>query len=269
MEFKNLYIGWGFDILHDDHKFFINEWIRVFSEKYWKLEKIIIWLKSDERLYKQKWYNRPFFSLDWRIYDMSVFLKTKNIDYEIIKTSEVYLDTFDKCNTLLQVRADNKDVWELLKNDWFNVFYVNPFDNHHTSNIEKTLFEVKNMSNCNLRKVWAILIRDWIIIKTWFSWEWNCNNCKKFIKYKQWRWLLSKSVPCDYKHAEEICLERAITWDDLIISDSPCIDCAMLIEKAKIKRVVYLNEYHDTEPVKYLKSKGILVKKAWLNNNIF
>ena len=45
----------------------------------------------------------------------------------------------------------------------------------------------------------------------------------------------------------------------LYITLSPCKDCSKLILQSGIKRVVYCNEYKDTEGVDFLKNAGIEV----------
>lgn len=45
----------------------------------------------------------------------------------------------------------------------------------------------------------------------------------------------------------------------LYITLSPCNECCKLIIQAGIKRVVYLNEYRNTEPIQFLKDAGIEV----------
>lgn len=42
---------------------------------------------------------------------------------------------------------------------------------------------------------------------------------------------------------------------------SPCIRCALLIHRAKIREVVYENTYKDMSPVQFLRDRGILVKQ--------
>jgi dCMP deaminase len=39
----------------------------------------------------------------------------------------------------------------------------------------------------------------------------------------------------------------------LYLTMSPCIDCSKLILQSGIKRVVYLNDYHDQKGVSFLK----------------
>lgn len=45
------------------------------------------------------------------------------------------------------------------------------------------------------------------------------------------------------------------------ITLSPCIECSKLLVRAKVKRVVYLEEYRDTTGLEYLTRYGVIVDK--------
>lgn len=45
------------------------------------------------------------------------------------------------------------------------------------------------------------------------------------------------------------------------VTYSPCIDCSKLLVRAKVKRVVYLEEYRKTEGIDYLAKYGVQVEK--------
>ena len=47
----------------------------------------------------------------------------------------------------------------------------------------------------------------------------------------------------------------------IYLTTSPCLDCGKLILRAKIKRVVYLEEYRKTCGIDYLKKYGVIVEK--------
>lgn len=42
---------------------------------------------------------------------------------------------------------------------------------------------------------------------------------------------------------------------------SPCLECAKLLVRAKVSRVVYLEQYRKTEGLEYLKKYGVKVEK--------
>lgn len=48
----------------------------------------------------------------------------------------------------------------------------------------------------------------------------------------------------------------------LYVTTSPCMECSKLIIQAGIKRVVYCEEYHDTEGLGILKRAGTEVKRV-------
>ena len=134
----------------------------------------------------------------------------------------------------------------------------------HTSNIEQSLVLNQDNSKCDVRKVWATLTRNWEIISVWSSWTKWCLTCPKWEAYKQWWWKLSKWISCNSPHAEIVCLEESIPWDDLFITDSPCMSCAIEIKKKWIRRVVYRDKYYDTKPIEYLKQEGIDIRMMWI-----
>jgi len=44
---------------------------------------------------------------------------------------------------------------------------------------------------------------------------------------------------------------------DLYVTDSPCVDCAMVIGKARVKRVFYGTPYRDTAGLDWLSRQGV------------
>ncbi|MNN98871.1 tRNA-specific adenosine deaminase [compost metagenome] len=47
---------------------------------------------------------------------------------------------------------------------------------------------------------------------------------------------------------------------------SCCLDCAKLLVRAKVKRVVYSEQYRKTDGLDYLKNYGILIENINENN---
>ena len=68
-------------------------------------------------------------------------------------------------------------------------------------------------------------------------------------------------------HAEQnvitFCAKNGIKTDGttLYVTHSPCKNCAKLIVQSGIVRVVYKNEYRDTEGIDFLKKVGVEVEK--------
>lgn len=69
-------------------------------------------------------------------------------------------------------------------------------------------------------------------------------------------------------HAEENCLLRASRKDTLgstlYTVYSPCIHCAKTIVTLKVAKVFYLNEYRDTEGIRFCERNGIVVQRMTL-----
>ena len=74
--------------------------------------------------------------------------------------------------------------------------------------------------------------------------------------------VLSKKINCNFPHAEIMAIKKAKKNDDLIITDSPCQNCAENIVKKGIRRVVYLKEYYNIKPIQFLKKNGVQIRKA-------
>ena len=262
MNKKVLYIGGGFDILHANHREFINLGIRIFKEKYGDLQEVIIGLKPDSILNEKKGIFRPFFSYEWRKEDVSNFLTQKNIINSVIKTTEFITHLKGRNDVVAQVKSDYRTGGKLLEDLGIEVLYVDPFNLINTSTFETRLFENSAKSNCNLRKVGALLVRQGEIIKEGYSGAGNCTCCSKYLAYQNGKGKLSKNVDCDYPHAEEVILFHAQSGDDVLITDSPCQKCAELIAMKGIRRVTFIKEYHNIEPTEYLIKHGIKVRKA-------
>ncbi len=55
---------------------------------------------------------------------------------------------------------------------------------------------------------------------------------------------------------------NVLSMDNLVMELlSPCKDCAKLILQSGIKRLVYAEDYKDSEGIDFLKSSGIKVDK--------
>lgn len=262
MTYDTLYVGGSFDILHDDHRMFIRNCIDAYSARFGRPSKIIIGLGPDNHLNSKKGSNRPFFSFEWRSEDMRDFLKGLDINFDVIDASLLYSGHIDKSRTVLAVRLDNTEHGKKVTDMGFKVMYVPSIDRHHTSDIERMLIIAKAKSNCKLRKVGALLVRDGEIIKDGFSGDGDCESCSKYKVFLTGR--SSRDTPCDYPHAEIVCLEDAKEGDDLLITTSPCMSCAEMIISKKIRRVVFLEEYHDLKPLELLRENGVLINKCGL-----
>ncbi len=68
-------------------------------------------------------------------------------------------------------------------------------------------------------------------------------------------------------HAEEQCLRKLLAEGvkaagaTVYLTSSPCPSCSKLLVGAKVKRVVYAEEYRITAGIDYLKKYGVLVEQ--------
>lgn len=62
---------------------------------------------------------------------------------------------------------------------------------------------------------------------------------------------------CGCPHAEENLLKIMKNPVTVIVSHSPCINCARLLYEAGVKTVVYLQPYRLSDGIEYLINKGV------------
>lgn len=110
--------------------------------------------------------------------------------------------------------------------------------------------ETSTLSHCVRSKVGAVLVKDGNII----SFGYNgtpagmSNDCEE-----------NDTTFPHVIHAESNAIIKAaktgsaVDGSTLYLTLSPCLDCSKLILQSGIKRVVYLNEYRNTEGIHFLK----------------
>ena len=110
--------------------------------------------------------------------------------------------------------------------------------------------ETSTLSHCVRSKVGAVLVKDGNII----SFGYNgtpagmSNACEE-----------NDTTFPHVIHAESNAIIKAaktgsaVDGSTLYLTLSPCLDCSKLILQSGIKRVVYLNEYRNTEGIHFLK----------------
>ncbi len=216
MTFDTLYIGGGFDVFHKDHRKFIQYGISEFSKRYGILKNIVIGLKSDKKINKQKGSKRPFFAYEWRINDVSKFLSHLGINFKIIGTDNFDSGALNPLRTVVQLvsglkkDSENKEQQEfisMLGDRGFSIIFVPYVDIFHTSDLETRLLELKEKSNCNVRKVSAILVRDGEVVKEGYSGNGDCNSCSKYKAYSE-----KEDTTLKISHAI-IHMQRRYVWD--------------------------------------------------------
>lgn len=118
---------------------------------------------------------------------------------------------------------------------------------------------LSHRGSCNRAKVGAIIVKEEKhVIASGVNGpnNWDCDELKCDI-----------SKPCNHAiHAEENAINFAgrngvdLKGSTLYCTHGPCINCAKLIVREGISRVVYLYEYRDNEGVEFLKRNGVTIK---------
>ena len=117
--------------------------------------------------------------------------------------------------------------------------------------------EWSKLSYCKRKQVGAIIVRDRMIISDGYNgtpsgFE-NC--CEDNEGLTHWYVLHAEAnAILKVAHSTQTC-ENAT----LYITLSPCKECSKLIHQSGIKRVVYLNGYHDNSGIDFLTKAGVVV----------
>ncbi len=127
------------------------------------------------------------------------------------------------------------------------------FDKHY---LEMATIWAKN-SYCKRRQVGALIVKDKMIISDGFNGtpEGFENECEDE-NNKTKTYVLHAEANAITKVAKSGNNSLGAT---LYVTTSPCLECSKLIIQSGIKRVVFLNEYHNTEGVDLLKRANIEV----------
>jgi dCMP deaminase len=146
--------------------------------------------------------------------------------------------------------------------------------------------ETAKLSYCERKKVGAVLVKNNRTIANGLNGTIagteNCCESKEYMNPDIGGWFDVDSIEEQYPHKDEkgryklvtndltmhaeqniitYCAKNGIPMDDttIYITLSPCKTCAKLMASSGIKRVVYGEQYRDTEGVDFLKSLGIEV----------
>ena len=120
------------------------------------------------------------------------------------------------------------------------------------------------LSYCKRKQVGAIIVRDRMIISDGYNgtpsgFE-NC--CEDESGLTNW-YVLHAEANAILKVAKST---QSCNGSTLYVTYSPCTDCSKLIMQAGITRVVYLEEYRDTNGLDFLRRAGVEVKKIDIND---
>jgi dCMP deaminase len=111
------------------------------------------------------------------------------------------------------------------------------------------------LSHCNRKQVGALIVKDSMIISDGYNGTpAGFDNCCEDDNGETFWYVLHAEANAILKVAKSTNNSKGAT---LYLTLSPCKDCSKLILQAGITRVVYRNEYKDSEGVEFLKSAGV------------
>ena len=113
------------------------------------------------------------------------------------------------------------------------------------------------LSYCKRRQVGAIIVKNNMIISDGYNGTTSGfeNVCEDDNNFTKW-YVLHAEANAITKVASSTQSSEGAT---LYISLSPCKNCSKLIHQAKIKRVVYEEQYKDTSGLEFLQKAGVEV----------
>lgn len=119
--------------------------------------------------------------------------------------------------------------------------------------------EWAKLSYCKRKQVGALIVKDRMIISDGYNgtpsgFE-NC--CEDEAGQTQW-YVLHAEANAILKLAASTQSAKDAT---LYLTLSPCKECSKLVLQAGIKKIVYINEYSDSEGIAFLKNHGIEILK--------
>jgi dCMP deaminase len=119
----------------------------------------------------------------------------------------------------------------------------------------KMALEWANLSYCGRKKVGALIVKDRMIISDGYNGTPSgFENCCEDKDGNTYWYVLHAEANAILKLATSTQSAKDAT---LYLTLSPCKDCSKLILQAGIKKVVYLDDYSDTEGIRFLKNHGI------------
>ena len=113
------------------------------------------------------------------------------------------------------------------------------------------------LSYCKRRQVGAIIVKNNMIISDGYNGTPTGfdNFCEDENNYTKWYVLHAEANAITKVSAST----QSSEGSTLYVTLSPCRDCSKLIHQAKIKRVVYNEQYKDTSGLEFLEKAGVEV----------
>ncbi len=117
------------------------------------------------------------------------------------------------------------------------------------------------LSHCKRTKVGALIVKDKMIISDGYNGtpsKYKSNTCEDEHNTSHWYVLHAEA------NAILKCAKNGISCKDgtLYITMSPCKECSKLIIQSGIKRLLYIQEYRNTEGLDFLRENNIEVIKV-------
>tara|TARA_B100000927_G_scaffold15301_1_gene12009 strand:+ start:309 stop:728 length:420 start_codon:yes stop_codon:yes gene_type:complete len=121
----------------------------------------------------------------------------------------------------------------------------------------KIASEWGKLSYCKRRQVGAIIVKNNMIISDGYNGTPTGfdNFCEDEDNYTKWYVLHAEANAITKVSAST----QSSEGSTLYVTLSPCRDCSKLIHQAKIKRVVYNEQYKDTSGLEFLEKAGVEV----------
>ena len=121
----------------------------------------------------------------------------------------------------------------------------------------KIAIEWGKLSYCKRRQVGAIIVKNNMIISDGYNGTPSGfeNFCEDENNYTKWYVLHAEANAITKVSAST----QSSEGSTLYVTLSPCTDCSKLIHQAKIKRVVYNEQYKDTSGLEFLEKAGVEV----------
>lgn len=119
--------------------------------------------------------------------------------------------------------------------------------------------EWASLSHCERKKVGALIVKNGMIISDGYNGSPSgFDNCCETEEWTTHWYVIHAEANAILK-----CAKHGHSCDGATIyqTHSPCKECSKLILQSGIKRVVYSEDYKDSEGIDFLKSSGIKVDK--------
>lgn len=119
--------------------------------------------------------------------------------------------------------------------------------------------EWAKLSYCKRKQVGALIVKDRMIISDGYNGTPSgFENCCEDEEGKTQWYVLHAEANAILKLAASTQSAKDAT---LYLTLSPCKECSKLVLQAGIKKIVYINEYSDSEGITFLKNHGIEILK--------